>query len=101
MEEIARETLKYLQENLLITLAIAFIAGIAAFKTVVYEKRGNPVIFLIAGLLGTFLGQFAIRYFALKEVLDQVAEFGIFFDLLAAYIGSFVIVSIIHFIKPL
>ena len=101
MREIAEETWRYLQENLLVTFAIAFIAGIAAFKTVVYEKRGNPVFFLIVGLLGTFLGQFAILYFGLKEILDQIAEFRLFFDLLAAYIGSFVVVSLIHFLKPL
>jgi uncharacterized membrane protein YeaQ/YmgE (transglycosylase-associated protein family) len=101
MREIAEEAWRYLQDNLLVMLAIALLAGVAAFKTVVYEKRGNPILFFVVGLFGTFLGQFAILYFGLKEILDQIAEFRLFFDLLAAYIGSFVVISFIHFLKSL
>jgi uncharacterized membrane protein YeaQ/YmgE (transglycosylase-associated protein family) len=101
MGEVAEETWRYLQDNLLVMLAISLVAGFAAFKTVVYEKRGNPAIFFSVGLLGTFLGQFAILYFGLKGILDQIAAFRFFFDLLAAYIACFIVVSFIHFLKPL
>lgn len=101
MKEIADQVLEYFQDNLLLTLAVSWVAGYAAYKSVVHVKRGSPALFLIVGLLGSLLGQFAIRYFGFKETLDQVAEFALLFDLLAAYIGSFVVVSAIHFIRPL
>jgi len=101
MKEIADQVLEYFQDNLLLTLAISWVAGYAAYKSVVHVKRGNAALFFIVGVLGSFLGQFAIRYFGLKEILDQVAEFALFFDLLAAYIGSFVLTAMIHFIRPL
>jgi len=101
MKETAQETLQYLQENLLISVVIAFVAGFAAYKTVVHSKKTNPALFFIVGLLGSFLGQFAIRYLGIKEVLDQVSAFQLFFDFFAAYIGSFVVATIYNFIKPL
>ena len=100
MEKIAQEVLTYLQENLLATIVIVVVAGFAATQTVVYGKKRSPVLYLIVGLLGSFLGQFAVRYFGIKEILDQVSEFRIFFDLLSAYVGSFVVASLIHFVKP-
>lgn len=100
MEQIAREVLTYLQENLLAAIVIVVVAGFAASKTVAHGKKGSPVLYLIVGLLGSFLGQFAVRYFGIKEILDQVSEFRILFDLLFAYVGSFVVASLIHFIKP-
>lgn len=90
-----------MQGNPLASLAIAIVAGYAAYKSVVHAKKGNPALFFILGLLGFFLGQFAILYFGLGKLLDELSEFRLLFDLLAAYIGSFVLTSLIHFIKPL
>jgi uncharacterized membrane protein YeaQ/YmgE (transglycosylase-associated protein family) len=100
MREIAEETLKYLQENLLATVVIAFITGFLASKTVSFWGKGNIALFFLVGLLGTFLGQYAIRYFGAKEILDEVAGLWLLFDLLAAYLGSFVIAALIHFVRP-
>lgn len=101
MEAVAEAAFQYLKENLVATLAIALIAGFAAVKTVAIEKKGNIALYLFVGLLGAFLGQFAILYLDLKEILDQLPEFRYFFDLLAAYIASFVVASLVHFVKPL
>lgn len=101
MEEIAQEVLRYFQENLLATLVIAPAAGFLARKTVVVGKTGNLLLYFILGLLGSFLGQYAIHYLGLKEILDQLAALRFFFDLLAAYVGSFVLAAILQFIKPM
>lgn len=100
MKEIALTVLDYLQENLLVSLVIAVIAGFAGVKTVSLAKKGNPALFLIVGALGVFLGQFAILYFDLKGIMDEVAEFRLIFDLLAAYIGSFIVASLFNFFSP-
>lgn len=101
MKEIADAAFQYLQENLLITLLIAVIAGFAGVKTVAFAKKGNPAMFFIVGLLGAFLGQFAIRYLGLEPFIDELPGFRFFFDFLAAYIGSFVVASLINFVKPM
>ncbi|MFQ5850927.1 MAG: hypothetical protein ACE5JU_10110 [Candidatus Binatia bacterium] len=102
MKGTAQEVLGYFQENLVATLVIALIAGFLAGKTVAYGgKRRGLVFFFAVGLLGSFLGQFAVLYFGLKEVLEQIPEFRLVFDLLAAYVGSFILASMIHFLKPL
>ena len=101
MKEIADAAFQYLQKNLLITLLIAVIAGFAGVKTVAFAKKGNPAMFFIVGLLGAFVGQFAIRYLGLDQIIDELPGFRFFFDLLAAYIGAFVVASLIHFVKPL
>ncbi|MBI4487452.1 MAG: GlsB/YeaQ/YmgE family stress response membrane protein [Deltaproteobacteria bacterium] len=100
MKETAQEVLEYFQENLLATLVIALIAGFSASKTVAHGKKGNFALYLIIGLLGSFLGQYAILYFGLKEILDQLADFRLLFDLIAAYLGSFVLASLVHFVRP-
>jgi len=100
MKEVAQEALKYLQDNLLLTIVLAAVAGFAGMKTVSLAKKTNPALFFIVGALGTFLGQFAIRYLGIKDVLDQVSEFSIIFDLLAAYIGSFIVGAIVHMFSP-
>ena len=100
MREIAAEVLQYFQENLLAAVVIAFIAGFLASKTVAHGGKGNTALYFFVGALGSFLGQFAIRYFGLKETLDQVAGLWLIFDLAAAYLGSFVVAAVIHFLRP-
>jgi uncharacterized membrane protein YeaQ/YmgE (transglycosylase-associated protein family) len=100
LQDIAREVFAYLKDSPLVSLVIAFVAGIAADKTVAYERRSGVIFFMIIGLLGLFLGEFVIFYFRLDEHLENISEFRIFFDVIAAYVGSFVIAAIIHFVKP-
>lgn len=82
-------------------LVVAFISGLAATRTVAYERRGNWVSALIVGVLGFFLAQFAIIYFGLVGYFEQLPGFRVLFDFLAAYVGSFVVATLIHFVKPL
>lgn len=100
MKEVAQEALKYLQDNLLLSIVIAALAGFAGMKTVSLAKKTNPALFFIVGALGVFLGQFAILYFGLKTVLDEIPEFRLLFDLLAAYIGSFIVASLVNMFSP-
>ena len=100
MQEIAQQVFAYLQGSLLVSLILAFVAGFAADKTVAYDRRSGVVFFLIVGLLGLFLGEFMIFFFKLDEYLKTISELRIVFDLIAAYIGSFVVAAIIHFVKP-
>mgnify|MGYP001588889417 CR=1 FL=1 len=100
MKEAAQEALKYLQDNLLLSIVIAALAGFAGMKTVSFAKKTNPALFFIVGALGVFLGQFAILYFGLKAILDEIPEFRLLFDLLAAYIGSFIIASLVNMFSP-
>ena len=100
MKEIAQAVLQYIQENLLVSLVIAVIAGFAGMKTVSLAKKTNPVLFFIVGALGVFLGQFAILYFGLKGILDEVSAFRLVFDLLAAYIGSFIVATLVNIFSP-
>ncbi len=100
MQETAQEVFAYLQGSVLVSLALAFVAGLAAVKTVAYEQRASVVLFLIVGVLGLILGEFMIFWLKLDEYLEKIAELRIVFDFVAAYVGSFVIAAIIHFIKP-
>jgi uncharacterized membrane protein YeaQ/YmgE (transglycosylase-associated protein family) len=96
----AQEVIAYLQGSLLVSLTIAFVAGFAAAKTVAYEGRFGAIFFLVVGLLGLFLGEFVIFNFELDDYIEPIAEFRLFFDLIAGYIGSFFVAAIVHFIKP-
>jgi uncharacterized membrane protein YeaQ/YmgE (transglycosylase-associated protein family) len=100
LQEIVQEIFAYLKDSPFVSLVIAFVAGMAADKTVAHERRSSAVFFLIVGLFGLFLGEFVIFYFRLVEYLETISEFRIFFDFIAAYIGSFIIAAIIHFVKP-
>lgn len=100
MLEIAGEVLAYLQESALLSLGIAFLAGIAADKSVSSDRRSGFIFFVIIGVIGLFLGEFALLFFGLKDYLESVSEFRILFDFIAAYVGSFFVAAIIHFIKP-
>lgn len=101
MQEIALEVWQYLQDNLLVEMVIALIMGFLALKTVTHWGKSNIAVYFIVGALGSFLGQFAIRFIGLKPVLDQVAGMWLLFDILAAYIGAFVIATITHLFKPM
>lgn len=101
MRETAEKAAEYLQQNPVATVLIGFAAGFLAVQTVMPGKKSGIVLYLIVGVLGAFLGQFAILYFDLKGYLDQLADFRLLFDLLAAYAGAFVVASLIHFLKPL
>ena len=101
MNESASLALSYLREHLLGSVVMAVAAGFTASKTVVLGKRGNVILYVLVGLMGSFVGQFAIFYFGLREMLDDLAGFfRLFFDFLAAYISSFVLAALIHFVKP-
>lgn len=100
MKEVALAALDYVKENLLVSLVIAVIAGFAGMKSVSLAKKTNPALFFIVGALGVFLGQFAILYFGLKGILDEVSAFRLVFDLLAAYIGSFIVATLVNIFSP-
>jgi uncharacterized membrane protein YeaQ/YmgE (transglycosylase-associated protein family) len=100
LQEIALEVVAYLRASPVLFTSIALVAGIAADRTVAYERRSGVVLFTLIGLMGLFSSQFALLFFGLQEYLDKVAEFRILFDLLAAYIGAFFVAAIIHFIRP-
>ena len=100
MLESAQEVFAYLQGSVIVSLTLAFVAGFAADKTVAYERRSGVLFFLTIGLLGLFLGEFVLVYSRLDKYLEGIAEFRVLFDLIAAYLGSFFIAAIIHFIKP-
>ena len=101
MREIAQGVFHYLLGNPLVFLGIAFIAGLAASKTVTYEGRAGSLLYVLIGLFGLFLSQFVIVLFGLQEYLEQLPEFRLLLDFLAAYIGSFIVAATIHFIKPM
>ena len=100
MLESAQEVFVYLQGGIIVSLILAFVAGFASDKTVAYERRSGVLFFLTIGLLGLFLGEFVLVYSRLDKYLEGIAEFRVLFDLIAAYLGSFFIAAIIHFIKP-
>ncbi len=101
MQETAQVVFRYLLGNPVVYLGIALIAGLAGSKTVAYEGRGGFFLYLLIGVFGLFLSQFVILFFGLQEYLEKLPEFRLLFDFLAAYIGSFVVATIIHFIKPM
>lgn len=102
MKEVAEAVIVYFQAHLLATLVVAPIAGFLAMKTVAHDAKGGVILYVIVGLLGSFLGQYVLIYFGLKEfLLEHVADFSLFFDILAAYLGSFLLATLIHFVKPL
>lgn len=101
MRDIALEVVSYLRANPVLFAAIAFIAGLAADRTVAYEKRSGVVLFTAIGLVGLFLSQFVLLFFGLQEYAEKLPQFRILFDFVAAYIGAFFVAALIHFIKPM
>lgn len=100
MQESAQEVFAYLKGSPLVSLPLALVAGFAAFKTVAYDRKTGIVLYFIVGLLGLFLGEFMLVYLRLNEYVEGLAGMRIFIDLIAAYLGSFFIAAIIHFVKP-
>jgi uncharacterized membrane protein YeaQ/YmgE (transglycosylase-associated protein family) len=100
MGETAQQVIVDAQQNPVLALALAFVAGFAANKSVAHEGRTNFILHLIVGIVGHFVGQFALRDFDLLQYLEGVPQFRFLFDLIAAYLCSFVVATIIHFIKP-
>ena len=98
--EAVQKVVAYLQGGMLLALGIAFTAGFAAAKIVAHERRSGWFFFLVVGVLGLFLGEFMLFSFKLDEHIEPIAEFRLLFDLIAAFIGSFFVATIIHFIKP-
>ena len=74
--------------------------GLPLLKPSLYDRRSGFVLFLLIGLIGLFLGEFVLIYFQLDEYLETISEFRILFDFIAAYIGSFIVAAIIHFVRP-
>lgn len=101
MQEIALQAVEYIKANLAVSSAISIIAGIAASKSVAHDRRWGVVVYLVVGLVGFFLGQFVILCLDFRQYLEQIPSFRILFDLIAAYIGSFIFAALIHFIKPM
>jgi uncharacterized membrane protein YeaQ/YmgE (transglycosylase-associated protein family) len=100
LQETAQEVFTYLQGSVVISLTLAFVAGFAADKTVASDRRSGVLFFLIIGLLGLFVGEFMLVYSRLEDYLESLSEVRILFDFIAAYLGSFLIAAIIHFVKP-
>jgi uncharacterized membrane protein YeaQ/YmgE (transglycosylase-associated protein family) len=100
LQEIATEVFTYLRTNPVLYLGTALVAGFAACKTVAFGWRSSILFFSLMGLIGLLLSQLVLTSFG-KEYLEKLPQFRVLFDLLAAYIGSFVIAAIIHFVKPI
>ena len=100
MGETLEKVAAYLQPNPVLSLGIAFVAGFAAVKTVAYDQRAGFILFALVGVVGLLLGEFVLLYYGLDGYLESISEFRILFDFIAAYIGSFIVAAIIHFIKP-
>jgi uncharacterized membrane protein YeaQ/YmgE (transglycosylase-associated protein family) len=101
VKETAHQVLEYLGGSLLVTLAVALVAGWAATKTVASEWRSGAILWLFVGVTGLFLSQFVLLFSGLQDYIDGISEFRILFDLVAAYVASFFVAALIHFVRPL
>jgi uncharacterized membrane protein YeaQ/YmgE (transglycosylase-associated protein family) len=101
VKETAQQVLDYLGGSILVSLAVAFVAGWAASKTVASEWRSGVILWLFVGVAGLFLSQFVLLFSGLQDYIEGISEFRILFDLIAAYVASFFIAALIHFVRPL
>jgi len=101
LQEVAWTVLAYLQDNAVLSIGIAFIAGFAAYKSVSQDAKSGIILVLIVGTLGLFLGEFLLLYTGLMQYLEKLPELRLLFDFIAAYVGSFIVATIIHFAKPM
>ena len=100
MRELLLDRLIYVIDNPVLTLVISFIAGFLATRLACPNRRFGWFASFVVGLMGFFLGCFVLSSNQLNDYLDSLLELRIIIDLLAAFVGSFVIAGIIHFIKP-
>jgi uncharacterized membrane protein YeaQ/YmgE (transglycosylase-associated protein family) len=100
MGETGTEILDYVKAHVLASLIIVVVAGFAAGKSVAIGANRSFMFYLLVGVVGSFVGYFGIFYFGLRETLDSVSGFRYLFDFFAAYIGSFIVAALIHFVKP-
>ena len=100
MQQITQDIFIYIQLNPVLSLVIAFIAGFLATRIVAAERRPGVLGFTVIGLCGFFIGHFMIAYYNYTEYLDSLLELRVLADMIAAFIGSFVIAGVIHFIRP-
>ena len=100
MQQIVQDILIYIQSNPVLSLVIAFIAGFLATRIVAAERWPGVFGFTIIGLCGFVLGHFMIAYYEYTEYLDTMLELRVIADMIAAFMGSFVVAGIIHFIRP-
>ena len=91
----------YFQAYPLSSAVIAYVAGWAASVTVERARSRTWVFHICIGVLGSFLGQYALVYLGLREILEKLPEFRYLFDFFTIYLGSFVVAAMVHFIKPL
>ncbi|HEY6997189.1 MAG TPA: hypothetical protein VH851_04645, partial [Candidatus Binatia bacterium] len=64
------------------------------------DQRVGFILFSLVGVVGLILGEFVLLYYGLDGYLEPISEFRLLFDFIAAYIGSFLVAAIIHFVKP-
>ena len=100
MNELAQEVLLYFQTNSIPSVVIMPIAGFFGVKTVAWGKKTSPAYILLVGVLGWILGQFFILGLGLESVLNEISEFNYLFDFIAAYVGSFLLAALVHFLNP-
>jgi uncharacterized membrane protein YeaQ/YmgE (transglycosylase-associated protein family) len=100
MREIAQQVVEYLLGNPVLSIGLAFVAGFAAMKSVTSEAGWGIIGSVLIGAIGLFLSQFMLISTGLLQYIEPISQFRILFDLIAAYIGAFVIAAAIHFVKP-
>lgn len=100
MQQIGQDIFIYIQSNPVLSLVIAFITGFLATRIVASERLPKALGFTLIGLCGFFLGHFLIAYYEYMEYLDSLLELRIVVDMIAAFVGSFTIAGVLHFIKP-
>jgi len=100
MQDIAQQVTEYLLGSPVLSIGLAFVAGFLAIKSVSSERGWGIIGAVLIGVVGLFLSQFVLASTGLLRYIEPISQFRILFDLIAAYIGSFIIAAMIHFVKP-
>ena len=100
MQEIAQQVMEYLLGSPVLSIGLAFVAGFLAIKSVSSDAGWGIIAAVLIGAVGLFLSQFMLISTGLLQYIEPISQFRILFDLIAAYIGAFVIAAMIHFVKP-
>jgi uncharacterized membrane protein YeaQ/YmgE (transglycosylase-associated protein family) len=100
VEDVAVAALSYMRANLAATAVIAVVTGFAACKSVASDWKGIGLLFVVIGIVGFFLGQTVILFLGLKDFLDLLPQFTWAFDAITAFVGSFIVATIVNFFKP-